>query len=250
MIRSWRGLLLGGFAALLAGGVAGGYLSFQAWNDNGEFLALAVNALAVLLAVIGALLWSRGHGAARALAVGAGTFFVGALIGAWVAPSAHPPGWSTGSVQLALTVPITATSSGPAECFTTADGSVSVASNDGQTIGADPVIYSVSAPGADRNPGALGFSLSIDPGPGTETRWDSNVEGDAHLLAADGTPASGTLTFSDVSRSTKGPGKEAAETSGGGGFGQSGVVTVSGVVTWTCQPPNGTPTAIEGTWFH
>jgi hypothetical protein len=248
-IKPWRGLLLGGFAALVVGGVGGGYLDFQSWNDNGAFLALAVNALAGLLAVIAAVLWLRGHRATRFLGAGAGAFLIGALIGAWVAPSAHPPGWSAGSVQLALTVPIAiSTTTGPAECRTTDDGAVNVSSNDGQRLGADPVLYFIGAPGTDQNPGALGFSLSVNPGPGTETRWDSNVEGDAHTLVAHGTPASGTLTFSDISPGD--PGKGVTETTGSGGFGQSGVVTVSGVVTWTCQPPFSNPTVINGTWFH
>jgi hypothetical protein len=72
----------------------------------------------------------------------------------------------------------------------------------------------------------------------------------AHTLVAHRIPASGTLTFSDVSRSTMDLGKGAVETTGGGGFSQSGVVTVSGVVSWTCQPPSSTPTVIDGTWFR
>lgn len=235
-------LVILAIVALVAGGVVGGYLNFQSWNSNDAFVALAVNALAFLVAVVAALFWLRGRRSARYLAVGAGAFVIGAVIGAWVAPSADPPGSSSGSLRIDLTVPVAATSSGPAECRTSDDGAVSVSGGDGQTIGMDPILYSVSAPGADGNPGALSFLLAVGPATGTEARWDSNTEGDTHTLAVQGTAASGTMAFRDVAPSRDAPGV--------GGFGQSGVVAVSGTVTWTCEPPSRAPTPIEGSWFH
>jgi hypothetical protein len=234
--------------ASLVGGVVGGWLDFQAWHANGAFLAFAVNALAVFVAVVAGLAWLARRGMARYVAVGAAAFVIGARIGAWVAPSAHPPDWSPGSVRIDLTVPVAATSSGSAACSTAPNDAVIVLS-DGQTIAGDPVWYEVSAPGVDGNPGALSFTLVVDPTGQAESRWDSNTEAEvdpdvplAHTLAAEGTAASGTVVFGDIPRSR--------DTPGAGGFGQSGVVTVSGTVTWSCEPPRGVPTPIEGSWFR
>jgi hypothetical protein len=235
--------------ASLAGGVVGGWLDFQAWHSNGAFLALAVNALALLVAVVAGLAWLARRGMARYVAVGAAAFVIGARIGAWVAPSAHPPDWSPGSVRIDLTVPVAATSSGSAACSTSQDGAVVVLSERGQTIAGDPGWYEVSAPGVDRNPGALSFTLVVDPADEAESRWDSNTEAEvdpdvplAHTLAAEGTAASGTVTFRDIPRSR--------DTPRVGGFDQSGAVTVSGTVNWTCEPPRGVPTPVEGSWFR
>ena len=235
--------------ASLAGGVVGGWLDFEAWHSNGAFLAFAVNGLAVFVAVVAGLAWLARRGMARYVAVGAAAFVIGARFGAWVAPSAHPPDWSPGSLRIDLTVPVAATSRGSAACRTAPNDAVIVLSDDGQTIAGDPVWYEVSAPGVDGYPGAPTFTLVVDPTDETEARWDSNTEAEvdpdvplAHTLAAEGTAASGTVAFRDIPRSR--------DTPGVGGFGQPGVVTVSGTVTWTCEPPRGVPTPIEGTWFH
>jgi len=235
--------------ASLAGAVVGGWLDFQAWHSNGAFLALAVNALAVVVAVVAALAWLTGRGSARYIAVGAAAFVIGARIGAWVAPSAHPPDWSPGSMAINLTVPVAGTSGGSAACSTAPNDAVVVLSDDGQTIAGDPVWYEVTAPGVDGYPGAPSFVLVINRNDAAESRWDSNTEAEVdpgaplgYTLAAEGTAASGTVVFRDVPRSR--------DTPGVGGFGQSGVVTVSGTVTWTCEPPRGVPTPIEGSWFR
>ena len=235
--------------ASLVGGVVGGWLDFQAWHSNGAFLAFGVTALALVVAVVAGFIWLARRGMAGYVAIAAAAFLIGARVGAWVAPSAHPPDWSPGSVRIDLTVPIAATSSGPAECMTAPNDAVVVLSNDGQTIAGDPVWYEVSASGVDGYPGAPTFILDVDPADEADARWDSNTEAEvdpdaplAYTLAAEGTAASGTVTFRDIPRSP--------DTPGVGGFGQPGVVTVSGTVTWTCEPPRGVPTPIEGTWFR
>jgi hypothetical protein len=236
--------------ATLAGGVVGGWLDFQAWHSNGAFYALAVKALAVLIAVVAAIAWRSGSRGARTMTLGAVAFAAGAIVGGWIAPSAYPPQWSPGFVRLDMTAPVVATSSGPAACWTSDDGAIIVGSEDGQAIAAGPVWYEVSAPGADRNSGAPSFALVVTPSTAAaETRWDSNTEAGvepdqpaAHTLEWQGTAAAGNLTFLDVPRS--------ADTPGDGALGSIDAVAVSGMVAWTCEPPRGVPTPIEGSWFR
>ena len=68
------------------------------------------------------------------------------------------------------------------------------------------------------------------------------MEGNATLdIRIDGQASAGRAELVEIPRAMDAPGE--------GGFPGQVPEAISGVVTWTCEPPRGEPTPIEGTWF-
>ena len=176
------------------------------------------------------------------VAVAALVFIIGFRIGAWVAPSAHAPDWSPGTVTLELQDPALGIATGPASCSTASDGSFSVGSDPAQAHGGMTVSYSLSGPGTADGTRAY-FELFTDSDSGAGGRWDTNVEGNTTFdVRIEGQAAAGLAELVEIPRAADVVPGEA---------GSSGEVpdTVSGVMTWTCEPPRGGLTPIEGSWF-
>ena len=101
------------------GAVVGGVLDYRAWHANAAFEAALPVLLAIVVAIVAGIRWLIRRGPlAGLIAVAAIVFIVGFRIGAWVAPSAHPPDWSPGTVSLDLLDPALGVATGPASCGT------------------------------------------------------------------------------------------------------------------------------------
>lgn len=242
-----RGRLLGVGVMLIltlaVGAAVGGVLDYRAWHANAAIEAAVPVLLAIVIAIVASAWWLiRRPRWAGLVAVAAVVFVVGFRIGAWVAPSANRPDWSPGTVTLELQDPALGVASGTASCSTSSDGSFSVGSDPVQSLAGTPVYYYVSGPGPavqDR----VYFELFADPDSGEGPRWDVNVEGNTTFdIRIDGQAAAGRAELVEIPRAVDSPQE--------GGF--SGVVpeTMSGVMTWTCEPPRGELTPIEGSWFR
>ena len=76
--------------------------------------------------------------------------------------------------------------------------------------------------------------------------WTTNEEETQRdildVVLIDGSAASGEARLVSIDRSPD-------EETGGDAFGGPAPEQLSGVVTWTCEPPRGVPTPIEGSWF-
>ena len=94
----------------VAGCVIGGYLHFGAWHANAAMLAIVPVALALLVAIGAGIWWlfSRRR-LAGLLAAVAAAYAIGSFVGTWVAPEAHPPQWSPGTISLTLDDPAVGT---------------------------------------------------------------------------------------------------------------------------------------------
>jgi hypothetical protein len=232
--------------AFLAGCVIGGYLHFGAWHANAAMLAVVPVALAGLVAIGAGIWWlfSRRR-LAGLLAVVAAAYTLGSFVGTWVAPEAHPPEWSPGTISLTLDDPAVGTVAGKASCQTEADGSFSVSSDPEQVLADTPVGYSVYGAGADGNRGSIGFDLHVsreDGGPMWTTNEELTQRDILDVVLVDGAAASGEARLVAITRAPD-------EMAGGDAFGGPPPGQLSGVVTWTCEPPRGEPTPIEGSWF-
>ena len=169
-------------------------------------------------------------------------FVIGFRIGAWVAPSANRPDWSPGSVTLDLQDPALGIATGPASCSTSSDGSFSVSSDPTQSLGGTSVTYYLSGPGTADDVSEY-FELFTSPGGGEGPRWDTNVEGNTtYDVRIDGQASAGRAELVAIPRAADAPAE--------GGFSGQVPDAINGVISWTCEPPRGEPTPIEGTWFH
>jgi hypothetical protein len=247
--RSVAGRLVVGIVLLLAfiaGGVIGGYLHFNGWHANAAMLAVVPVSLALLVAIGAGAWWLVSRRRVAALvAVVAAAYALGSFVGTWVAPEANPPQWSPGTVNLTLDDPAIGTVSGTASCQTEADGSFSVSSDPEQVLADTPFGYSLRGAGADGNRGSIGFDLYVtrdDGGPMWSTNEEVTQRDILEVVLVDGTAAAGEARLVAIARS-------AEELAGGDAFGGPPPTSLSGVVTWTCEPPRGEPTPIEGSWF-
>ena len=228
--------------ALVIGALVGGVLDYRAWHAVAAFEATLPVLVAIVVAVVAGIRWMTRRGPLAGLvALAAIAFIVGFRIGAWVAPSAHPPDWSSGTVSLELLDPALGVATGPASCSMASGGSFSVGTDSMQPLGGTTVRYYLSGPGPTDEVGRY-FELFTGPEGGTGPRWDTNVEGNSMLdVRIDGQATSGRAELVSIPRALDAPDE--------GGF--AGVVpeAISGVVTWTCEPPRGEPTPIDGSWF-
>ena len=228
---------------LVIGAAVGGILDYRAWHANAAIEAAIPVLLAIVIAIGAGIWWLvRRPPWAGLVALAAVVFVIGFRIGAWVAPSAHPPDWSPGTVTLDLQDPALGLASGAASCSTQSDGSFSVASDPVQSLGGTPVSYYLSGPGPTVQDREY-FELFADPESGAGPRWDTNVEGNATFdIRIDGQAAVGRAELVEIPRGVDAPRE--------GGF--TGVVpdAISGILTWTCETPRGELTPIEGSWFH
>lgn len=232
--------------AFVAGGVIGGYLHFGAWHANAAMLSAAPVTLAFVVATGSGVWWlvSRRR-SAGIVALVAAAYVLGSLVGSWVAPEAHRPQWSPGTIRLTLDDPALGTVGGTASCETEADGSFSVSTDPAQVLAGTPIGYSLLGAGADGNRGSMGFDLYVtreEGGPMWTTNEESTQRDILDVVLVDGTAAAGEARLVGIVRSPDdGPGDTA--------FGGPPPATLSGSVSWTCEPPRGEPTPIEGSWF-
>ena len=61
-------------------------------------------------------------------------------------------------------------------------------------------------------------------------------------IRIDGEASAGSAELVEIPRAADAPSE--------GGFTGAVPDAISGVMTWTCEPPRGEPTPIEGTWFR
>ena len=227
---------------LVIGAAVGGILDYRAWHANAVLEAWIPALLAIVIAIVAGAWWLvRRPRRAGLVAVAAVVFVVGSRIGAWVAPSAHQPDWSPGTITLDLQDPALGIASGAASCSTHSDGSFSVRSDPAQLLAGTPVTYIFGSGSVAQDQGV--FALFTEPDSGAGPRWDTNVEGDTKFdIRIDGQAAAGRAELVDIPLDVDAPRE--------GGF--PGVVpeAISGVMTWACETPRGELTPIEGSWFH
>lgn len=236
----------------LIGAVAGGWLDYNTLGDNDAVRALAVRFVAIVVALVAGVVWSRQHGHRSTLvALAAAAFFVGSLIGGWIAPSIHPAGWSEGSARVELRGALSRTDTVALDCNSAFDGAMLSASNVTQArfAGVEPdslwldLTIQAEAPlngGPVRAGPSTGFYLGIGTGvPGSGQEFVYNPEAGTTTISAQGTPERGQLTFAELPALV------------GGNVGvPNDLPTLSGVIDWTCLPANDAPTPVEGSWFH
>jgi hypothetical protein len=233
--------------AIVAGGVIGGYLHYGAWHANGAVVSAIPVTVSFLVAIVAGIWWLRSRSTPAALLAVAGAgFFAGTQIGAWVAPTAQRPDWSQGTVRLELTSPAVGSVAGDAACFTNGDGSFTVQSDPPQTLGGSPVQFYVRGAGPDRNRGSISFWLtagSMPEGPIWTTEFEAMPAVDIlDVVRISGTAAEGTADLVGIPLSPESP--------AGTAFGAAASGSIDGTMAWTCDPPIGEPTPIEGTWFQ
>ena len=230
-------------STLVIGAAVGGILDYRAWHANAAIEAAIPVLLAIVIAIGAGIWWLvRRPEWAGLVALAAVVFIVGFRIGAWVAPSANPPGWSPGTITLDLQDPALGLATGAASCRTDSDGSFSVGSDSAQLLAGTPVNYYLSSAGPT-GPDQEFFELFTEPDHGAGPHWDTNVEGNTTLdIRIDGQAAAGRAEFIEIPRGVDAPSE--------GGI--AGVVpeAISGVMTWTCEAPRDELTPIEGSWFH
>ena len=229
--------------ALVIGAVVGGLLDYRAWHAVAEFEAAIPVLLAIVIAIVAGAWWLvRRPRWAGLVAVAAVVFVVGFRIGAWVAPSANPPDWSSGTIALDLQDPPLGLASGGASCRTQSDGSFSVGSDPAHSLAGTPVHYYLSGPGPTVQDREY-FELFAEPEGGAGPSWDTNVEGNTTFdIRIDGQAAAGRAELVKIPRSADAPPE--------GAFPGADPEAISGVLTWTCESPRGELTPIEGSWFQ
>jgi hypothetical protein len=247
--RSWTAPVVLVAVGGVTGAVIGGYLDYGAWHANAAMLAAVPVTLSVLLGVGAAAWWlTSRRRLAGWITLAAWSFFVGTQIGAWIAPSAHRPGYSEGTVSLALTDPPVGSATGTAACFSEAEGPFSVGTDPAQTLAGTTIHYSLQGPGPDGNRGDVGFILLPDPEEGHDRWWGTDVESEGvdvdvlDQVVISGDASAGTALLVAVPANPGSPIGDA--------FGGPAPAAVNGSLTWTCEPPRGEPTPIEGSWFR
>ena len=232
--------------AFAAGAVIGGYLDYGAWHANAALLSAAPVTLAFVVATASGVWWFASRRRfAGIVAVVTAAYVLGSLVGSWVAPDAHRPQWSPGTIGLTLDDPALGTVGGTADCETEADGSFSVSIGSAQMLAGTPIGYSLRGPGPGGDRGSIGFDLFVaggDGGPMWTTNEESTRRDILDVVLVDGSAAAGEARFVEIVRSPDDVPDDTA-------FGGPPPATLSGTVTWTCEPPRGEPTPIEGTWF-
>ena len=229
--------------ALVTGAVVGGVLDYRAWHATAAFEAVIPVLLAIVIAIVAGALWLMRRGSwAGLVAVAAVVFVVGFRIGAWVAPSANPPDWSSGAITLDLQDPPLGHASGAASCTTRSDGSFSVGSDQAHVLAGTPVYYYISGPGPTGQDREF-FELIAEPEGGAGSRWDTNVEGNTMFdIRIDGQAAAGRAELFAIPRGVDAPPE--------GTLASADAEAISGILTWTCESPVGELTPMEGSWFH
>lgn len=232
--------------AFVAGGLIGGYLHFRAWHAVAAFEAAIPVTLAILIAVGAGVWWlSSRRRSVGLIALLAAAYIAGSMVGAWVAPEANRPQWSPGTVSLTLEDPPIGTVSGAASCQTEEDGTFSVSADTEQILADTPFGFSLYGAGADGNRGSIGFDLHVSRAEGGPM-WTTNEELTRRdildVVLIDGTAAAGEARLVAITRSEDDLGRDDA-------FGGPPPATLTGVITWTCEPPRGEPTPKEGSWF-
>lgn len=114
-----------------------------------------------------------------------------------------------------------------------------------QVLADTPVGYSLHGAGADGNRGSIGFDLYVsrdDGGPMWTTNEEVTQRDILDVVLISGTAAAGEARLVAIVRSPDDP-------VGGDAFGGPSPTSLSGILTWTCEPPRGEPTPIEGSWF-
>ena len=228
---------------LVIGAVVGGLLDYRAWHANAQFEAAIPVLLAIIIAIAAGAWWLiRRSTWAGVVAVAAVVFVVGFRLGAWVAPSANPPDWSQGTITLDVQAPPLGLASGGASCRTQSDGSFSVGSDPAHSLAGTPVRYYLSAPGPAGQDREF-FELFTEPQDGAGARWDVNVEGDTTFdIRIDGQATAGRAALVEIPRSV--------DAQAEGAVPDVDAAAISGILTWTCEPPQGELTPIEGSWFQ
>jgi hypothetical protein len=244
--RTWALAVLA-VVAFVAGGTIGGYLDYEAWHVNAAVTSAIPVTAAFLVAVGAGIWWLRTRRSAAAFtAIAAGAFFLGTQVGAWVAPTAQRPEWSPGSVQLELTRPAVGAVSGQAACFTSDDGSFTVQLDPPQALAGSAVQFYIRGAGPDRNRGSISFFMDVEPissGPIWTTEFETMPPVDIlDVVRITGTAASGSADLVAIPLSPESP--------AGHAFGGPAADSIDATMTWTCEPPRGVTTPIEGTWFQ
>jgi hypothetical protein len=181
----------------LVGGVAGGWLDYNTLSDNEAVRALLVRFVAIVALVAG-VVWSRRHGQrAKEVALASATFLVASLIGGWIAPSAYPAGWSSGSARVELRGGLSRTDTIAVDRSSVLDGALLSISNvmatrapgfasDGLGIGL--TIQAESPLAGGPVPASTGFSLQVWTGePGSGPWFDYNPQAGITTISAEGT---------------------------------------------------------------
>lgn len=232
----------------LLGGVAGGWLDYNSIGDNDAFRALAVRLLAAGVLLVAGVIWATRHSRrARSLALIALVLLVALMVGGWVAPSAHPIGWSLGSAHVDLSGGMTRDETLTAECNTNADTttfdlwSASMLDStltDRLRLGLSIQTAAPLTGGAIPEPFLVSLDIGVG-GYGNAQEFSYNVERRTTTASAQGTPQSGHLDFADLPVLVRSdPGL------------LSDLPTLSGTVDWTCGPPAMELTPVAGSWFH
>jgi|GEM_PF-5575984 len=235
----------------LAGAFAGGWLDYNTFGDNDAVRALAVRLLAIIGAVVAGAVWSKSRGQrSKVVVLASSSFFVATLVGGWIAPTAHRAGWSAGSAQVELHGAISRTETIDVDCSSQLDGAFVDISAVGpalapgaaaDNLGFDLTIQAESRLAGGPLPASTGLSVQVWTGaPGSGRNFNFNPELGSSAISGEGTAEHGRLTFENLSASTK----------DGGPAQPSDLPTLSGMVTWTCQPATREPTPIAGSWFH
>ena len=183
------------------------------------------------------------------IALASATFLAGSLIGAWIAPSIRPAGWSAGSAQVELHGGVSRTDTVRIECNSGVDGTrigISTALPPAHSgLAADSLFFDFSVQaesplGGGPIPVSSQISLLIGTGaPGTGQAFGYDPETGSTVLGADGTYRQGRVTFTNMPRETDKSGDPSPD-----------VTTLSGLITWTCDPAHDVPTPIDGSWFQ
>ena len=232
----------------LLGGVAGGWLDYNSIGDNDAFRALAVRLLAAGVLLVAGVIWSIRHSQrARSLALMALVSLVALMVGGWVAPSAHPIGWSLGSAHVVLSGGMTRDETLTAECNTNADTttfdlwSASMLDStltDRLRLGLSIQTAAPLTGGAIPEPFLVGLDIGVGD-PGNAQEFSYNVERRTTTASAQGTPQSGHLDFAGLPALVRSDPSLLSD-----------LPTLSGTVDWTCGPPAMELTPVAGSWFH
>jgi hypothetical protein len=89
--------------------------------------------------------------------------------------------------------------------------------------------------------------MDAEPAPGVGPIWTTEIETTPAVDILDvvriaGTAASGSADLVGIPLSPESPTGDA--------FGGPAPETIDGTISWTCEPPRGVTTPIEGTWFQ
>ena len=247
-------LLLVFVLVTLVGGVAGGWLDYNTLSDNDAVRAIAVRLLAVIIGFSAWVVASRSRGRiSSVVAISSALFLAATFVGGWIAPSIHPAGWSAGSAHVELHGALTGTDDVKIECDSGVEGTrIGVAAvwpAGSSAIAPDALGFDFSVqaesplPGGPIPPSSLMYLFVNEGTPTAGRMFGNDPEAVDVVLAAQGTSRQGQVTFTNLPNEV---GKSGEAVSGG----TPGAATLSGSISWVCDPARDEPTAVDGSWFR